>query len=74
MKKSVINKLVLLGMAISLLLSGCSSDGSKASASSNKDYTIGIVQLAEHPALDDARRGFEDGLKELGVDVEIVYQ
>ncbi|NLY85326.1 MAG: ABC transporter substrate-binding protein, partial [Tissierellia bacterium] len=33
-----------------------------------------ISQFAEHPALDDARRGFEDGLKELGVNVEIDYQ
>ena len=28
----------------------------------------------EHPALDDARIGLEDGLKELGLDVEIIYQ
>src|SRR5699024_3609003 len=27
-----------------------------------------------HPALDDARNGFEDGLKELGINVEIDYQ
>lgn len=74
MKKSVINKLMLLGIVASLLLSGCSSGSTKADASGNKDYTIGIVQLAEHPALDDARKGFVDGLKELGVDVEIVYQ
>ncbi len=63
---------MLLGMVASLFLSACSSGGTDAS--SKKDYTIGIVQLAEHPALDDARKGFEDGLKELGVDVEIVYQ
>ena len=74
MKKSIISKLMVLGMASSLLLTGCSSNSGKASASSDKDYTIGIIQLAEHPALDDARRGFEDGLKELGIDAEINYQ
>ncbi|MDR7871696.1 MAG: ABC transporter substrate-binding protein [Tissierellaceae bacterium] len=74
MKKGIISKLMALGMAGSLLLTGCSSDNTKANASSNKDYTIGIVQLAEHPALDDARKGFEDGLKELGVSAEVVYQ
>ena len=74
MKKSLISKLMVLGMAGSLLLTGCSSDSGKASASGDQDYTIGIIQLAEHPALDDARKGFEDGLKELGINAEINYQ
>ncbi len=30
--------------------------------------------MADHPALDDARLGFEDGLKELGVNAEIIYK
>lgn len=74
MKKSIISKLMVLGMAGSLLLTGCSSNDGKASASGDQSYTIGIIQLAEHPALDDARKGFEDGLKELGVDAKINYQ
>ncbi len=40
----------------------------------DKTFVIGISQLVEHPALDDARRGFEEGLKELGVNAEIQYQ
>ena len=73
MKKGIISKLMVLGMASSLFLTACSSNGNVA-ASGNEDYTIGIVQLAEHPALDDARKGFEDGLKELGINVKIDYQ
>lgn len=74
MKKGIINKLMILGVASLLFLTACSSDGGKTSASGDPDYTIGIVQLAEHPALDDARRGFEDGLRELGINAEINYQ
>jgi len=31
---------------------------------------ISISQIVEHPALDNARKGFMDGLKELGVDAQ----
>lgn len=72
MKKSIINKLVLLVLVGSILLTGCSIGGARAT--NDADYTIGIVQLAEHPALDDARIGFEEGLKELGVNANIIYQ
>ncbi len=67
------NEKVIL-MASVVLLSGCTTSGSNESVSGETTYKIGIVQLAEHPALDDARRGFEDGLKELGVNVEIEYK
>lgn len=73
MKKSIMNKLMVLGLASSLFLTACSSSG-RVAASGDEDYTIGIVQLAEHPALDDARRGFEDGLKELGINAKVDYQ
>lgn len=73
MKKGKVSKLISVAMIGMLVLSGCTKGGSKASTG-GKTYTIGISQLAEHPALDDARRGFEDGLKELEVDAEIVYQ
>lgn len=33
--------------------------------------TIGILQLMDHKALDDARRGFEDVLKESGIEVDV---
>lgn len=54
-----------------LVLSGCSTD---ESSSNENVFQIGISQLAQHPALDDARLGFEEGLEELGVEAEINYQ
>lgn len=33
-----------------------------------EQYAISVTQIVEHPALDATRKGFEDGLKELGVD------
>ncbi len=75
MKESKVSKLMSLAVAGIMILSGCSSKEAKVSNSSGeKVYKIGISQLADHPALDDARKGFEDGLKELGVNVEIDYQ
>ena len=75
MKKVNISKLMAVGLAGLLTLTGCSTGSSTSSENSGgAKYTIGISQLAEHPALDDARRGFEDELKELGVEAEILYQ
>lgn len=73
MKKNVISKLLTIFLISIVLLSGCSSKESQTTVD-KKAITIGISQLAEHPALDEARRGFEDGLKELGIDANIVYQ
>ena len=67
-------KLLAILLASMVLLSGCTTKSSNTSGSGETLYKIGIVQLAEHPALDDARRGFEDGLKELGVNAEIDYK
>ena len=67
-------KLMAILLASMVLLSGCTTKTSNPSGSGETLYKIGIIQLAEHPALDDARRGFEDGLKELGVDAEIDYK
>ncbi|WCK55838.1 ABC transporter substrate-binding protein [Aneurinibacillus sp. Ricciae_BoGa-3] len=62
-----------------LVLSACSagtqntakpadaSAGSSASTS-GKIYNIGISQIVEHPALDAARKGFIDALKENGLE------
>ena len=44
----------LLAAAMALTMSACSS--------SNADYTVGICQLAPHPALDAATKGFKDTL------------
>ena len=67
------SKVVLLVLATMVMFTGCSVDKS-VSADDESKFEIGIIQLAEHPALDDARRGFEDGLKELGVDANVSYQ
>ncbi|HCR43070.1 MAG TPA: sugar ABC transporter substrate-binding protein, partial [Ruminococcaceae bacterium] len=52
--------------------------GSGSSAESGKVYKIGIVQLLEHDALDNAYKGFVDGLKakgyEDGKNIEIDYE
>ncbi|WP_353093326.1 ABC transporter substrate-binding protein [Tissierella praeacuta] len=75
MRKKKISKLISLAAVSIMVLSGCSSNSKNVSNASNgKTFKIGISQLSDHPALDDARRGFEDGLKELGVDAEIDYQ
>ncbi len=67
-KKALFVSLVLTGV---LILSACQSS---EKATDEKIFKIGISQLAEHPALDDARLGFEEGLKELGMKVEIDYK
>ena len=72
MKKRIV-KLVSLALVSMVIFTGCTSNDS-TSTSKDEVFKIGISQFAEHPALDDARRGFEDGLKELGVNVEIDYQ
>lgn len=48
--------------------------GVKSNAQEGKKFKIGISQFAEHPALDDVRRGFEDELKSLGLEADITYK
>ena len=75
MKKRKIGSLLAFVLICITILSGCNSGGKKSINSSQEEmFKIGIIQLAEHPALDDARKGFEDKLKELGVEAEIYYQ
>ena len=62
-KKKVAIGLLALFVASSFV--GCKEDG-KASSSKEKKYSIGISQLVQHPALDSAREGFIEGLKEKG--------
>ena len=50
----------------SVLLSGCNETTPAAQASPKKSLSIGIVQIVEHEALDDAVKGFVERLDELG--------
>lgn len=64
-------------IAAAMLLAGCNSapqpsvslpstpTGTQSPAKEDR-IKIGIIQLIEHPALDEAHRGFVDGLKEQG--------
>lgn len=66
-----LKKLIAAFLLIPMILSGC------AQGAANKDsekFVIGISQMMEHPALDESRQGFIDGLKELGVEVEYIDQ
>lgn len=60
----------LLAVALSIsLLGGCAKTEVVASSTlgkSSKVVKIGISQIAEHPALDSARKGFIDALKSKG--------
>lgn len=47
------------------LMTGCGND-EKAAGTGDKTYSVGIVQLVEHNALDAANKGFVDALKERG--------
>ena len=58
-----------LTVMMALTLSACGG---------SKDVNIGIVQYAEHPALDNAKKGFlkaleDNGYGEDNVAIEIVY-
>lgn len=67
-------KLVSLVLALTMFLSLCAF----ASAEEEKTYTIGIIQFADHPSLDNCREGFIAGMEEAGfvegVNVTYIYQ
>ncbi len=82
MKLNILKRTLALALIVPVILTGCSSTASKApaegggnekSSEGEKTYKIGISQLIEHPSLDQARDGFIDGLKELGINVETEY-
>ena len=70
--KKLLTLILALAMALSLVACG-SSD--KKDDSSEKTYTVGVVQLVQHEALDAATKGFTDALKEaLGDKVNVVVK
>lgn len=71
-------KKYLAAAAACLMVAGLAACGNEPSTPSNPDekvFQIGIVQLAEHPALDEATRGFKEFLTEkLGDKVQFNVQ
>lgn len=63
-------KLLAWGMMLVLLLTVATGCGGSSSSDGQKDtekkVKLGIIQVAEHPALDAARQGFLDTLEENG--------
>lgn len=84
MDKKFVKRVLSLGVAVTLGLGlmGCNSDSgeqknSDTSKQENGKIKIGISQFVEHGALDSAREGFEEALKDEGFGedkVEIDYQ
>ena len=74
MKKSIIN----LAVTVAVLGACITALGFVPGSSSEYDYTVGIVQLVRHDAIDAASQGFSDRLTELmdeaGKTVKIDYQ
>lgn len=65
-------KLMVCMLALGLLLTGCgnSNQSEKSDPKSLADVKIGVLQLAQHPALDKAYQGFKDTLVDAGVNVD----
>ncbi len=73
MKKTAKLLALLLALAMALSLAACSNSASQDSQAPESSepagpsagtYTVGICQLAPHPALDAATQGFKDALTE----------
>lgn len=60
MKKKFLSMFLALTMGLSLTACGAA----QANEPENKQYTVGICQIAQHPALDAATQGFMDVLNE----------
>lgn len=58
--------------AMTLSFAGCGSDDSKKEGDGDK-YKIGVLQFAEFDALQNAYKGFQDGLKDAGIEADFDY-
>ena len=68
---------VLLALLVIFTLAGCSGNGNDAPKEDDapEKFTVGVVQLVQHPALDAATQGFVDVLKaEFGDNIDIDVQ
>ena len=63
--------LVSAGLLALAPLAGCGGNSGSGSAAAGSDYTIGVLQLTEHSALDAANNGFVKAIKKSGLKVKI---
>ena len=73
MKKFNLVKLTIALLIGVISLTGCNKS-EEVNTGEGQIFTIGISQIADHPALDDNRAGFEKGLEELGINFKLTYQ
>lgn len=75
MKMNNLKKLAVMGLlaATTMAMAGCGGNNDQPAAANGDDknldkemVTIGIIQQAEHSALEEAKQGFMDGLKANG--------
>jgi putative ABC transport system substrate-binding protein len=89
MKFGKINKMIAIAMCVPMILAGCAkSDAADKSAAvepkqtaeqatsetKEEQFTIGIAELVQHPALDASRQGFIDELANQGIDAVLIDQ
>lgn len=64
--------------AAAMMLAACGGEEEaktdSGSSSEGGTYKIGVTQIVEHPSLDNAYKGFQEGLKEEGVTAEFDEQ
>lgn len=51
-----------------------STGAASVAAADEKEYKIGVLQLVQHTALDATYKGFEDALKNAGINYKLDYQ
>lgn len=65
--KKIVTMFCLMAMMV-LTVVGCGASQDASSSGSEEEVSLGIIQIVEHPALDAARQGFLDTLKENGLE------
>ena len=74
-KENIMKKLVALILTLVVLATSCLAFTSCGNNNKDKTFTVGVCQLVQHPALDQATQGFVAALKaELGDKVTIEIQ
>lgn len=63
-------KLVGVLSILTMFILSCGIEETKTNEGATKKIKVGITQIVEHPALNKAKQGFKDALKEAGIDVE----